>query len=391
MIRFEEAYKIVSESAKQLTSEKVKLEDSLYRILAVDVISDMNMPPFDKSAVDGFACKMSDLKNPLEVIETIAAGNLPQKIIGNNQCSKIMTGAKIPEGADVVIMVEHTQTISENTIVFTKEKTTPNISKKAEDIKKGQVVLKKGTYLKPQHTAMLASVGCSEPVVFTKPKVAILSTGSELVEPNQIPGPAQIRNSNAWQLYTQVIRANATPVYYGIIEDSEEETDKAIKKALKENDVILLTGGVSMGDFDFVPKILKENNISLKFEKIQIKPGMPTVFGTHEKSFIFGLPGNPVSSYIIFEVLVKPFLQKMMGNHEEQTILKLPIGIDYKRKKTDRLGWIPSKTSPSGEIIPVEYHGSAHVFSICDADVIFSVEIGVSEISKGEMVDARQI
>ena len=391
MIRFEEAYRIVSENVKQLSPEKVKLEDSLYRILAKDVKSDMNMPPFDKSAVDGFACKKSDLKNPLEIIEIIPAGSLPQKVIGKNQCSKIMTGAKIPEGADVVIMVEHTKTISDNTIVFTKENTTPNIAKKAEDIKEGQVVLKKGICIKPQHIAMLASVGCSEPIVFSKPKVAILSTGNELVEPNQIPGPAQIRNSNSWQLYTQALRTNTIPVYYGIIGDSEIETDKAIKKALKDNDVVLLTGGVSMGDYDFVPKILKGNNISLKFEKIQIKPGMPTVFGTHEKAFVFGLPGNPVSSYIVFEVLVKPFLQKIMGNHEEQTLLKLPLGVDYKRKKTDRLGWIPSKINAAGEVIPVEYHGSAHVFSICDADVIFSVEIGVSEIAKGEMVNARQI
>lgn len=391
MILFEEAFKIVLDNVKKTDSKKIDLVNSLHHVLAEDVVSDMDMPPFNKSAVDGYACKIADLSNELEVIEIIAAGDIPRHSIKVNQCSKIMTGAKLPEGADCVIMVEFTENITENTIRFTKESSPKNISFKAEDIKKGQIVLKKGTFIKPQHIALLASVGCTKPLVYTKPKVAVLSTGSELVEPDKIPGPVQIRNSNAWQLFSQVLRANATPVYFGIVGDSEAETDKAVKKAVSENDVVILTGGVSMGDYDFVPKILKQNNINLLFEKIQIKPGMPTVFGIHQKAFIFGLPGNPVSSFILFEILVRPFLQKMMGNEDDLLMLKLPLGVDYNRKKTDRLGWIPSKINQQGEVIPVEYHGSAHVFSVCDADVIFSVNIGISEIKKGELVHVRQI
>jgi molybdopterin molybdotransferase len=391
MIPFDEALNIALNNVKLVNKETVTLVNSLNCVLAEDVISDMDMPPFNKSAVDGYACKESDILNELEVIEIIAAGDTPKHSIKTNQCSKIMTGAKLPDGADCVLMVEFTQKTTENNIRFTKEYTPKNISFKAEDIKKGQTVLKNGTFIKPQHIALLASVGYTKPVVYRKPKVAVLSTGSELVEPDQIPGPVQIRNSNAWQLCTQIQRANATPVYFGIVGDSEEETDQAIKKSISENDVIILTGGVSMGDFDFVPKILKQNNINLLFEKIQIKPGMPTVFGIHKQAFVFGLPGNPVSSFILFEVLVKPFLQKMMGNKENQPIIQLPLGIDYKRKKADRLGWIPSKINQQGEIIPVEYHGSAHVLSICDADVIFSVNLGITEIKKGELVHARQI
>ncbi len=391
MIRIEEALKIVSDNCKPGFSEGVLLVESLHRILAEDVISDMDMPPFDKSAVDGYACRMSDLTNELTIIETIPAGYFPLKQIGKGQCSKIMTGAKVPDGADCVIMIEQTQSIPENKVRFTGTTTSKNISHKAEDIQSGQIVIPKGTLIKPQHIALLASVGYPEPKVYKKPRVVILSTGSELVEPHKFPGPAQIRNSNAWQLQAQVLRTGALPNYLGIIGDSEEETDLAIKKAIAGNDVIILTGGVSMGDFDFVPEILKKNNVDILFEKILTKPGMPTVFGVHNKSFVFGLPGNPVSSFLIFEILVKPFLLQLMGINRDHSTLRLPLANDFKRKKADRLGLIPAKINPDGELIPVEYHGSAHVLSICEADFIFFVPIGISEFKKGERVDVRQI
>ena len=302
-----------------------------------------------------------------------------------------MTGAPVPNGADCVIMVEHTEKISDSTIKFTSNHTNINIAWQGEDIKTGDVVLKKGTFIKPQHIAILASVGCADPLVYKKPKVAVIATGSELVEPNLKPGPTQIRNSNAWQLIAQIERANAIPAYQGIVVDSEIDTDLAIKKAISENDVVLLTGGVSMGDYDFVPKILMQNKVNLLFEKIQIKPGMPTVFGVHENAFIFGLPGNPVSTFILFELLVRPFLNKMMGRTNSISEIKLPLGIDYNRRNADRMAWIPSKINTEGELIPVEYHGSAHVNALSDADFIFSIDIGIEKLSKGEKVHARPV
>jgi molybdopterin molybdotransferase len=391
MIRFEEATRIVMDHSKLMMAEQVNLSVSHNRILAQDVISDMDMPPFNKSAMDGYACKMEDIHETLEVVEIIAAGDIPQKSIGKNQCAKIMTGAKIPDGADCVIMVEHTEKILESTIKFTSDHTNINIAWQGEDIKTGDVVLKKGTFIKPQHIAILASVGCADPLVYKKPKVAVIATGSELVEPNLKPGPTQIRNSNAWQLIAQIERANAIPAYQGIAVDSEIETDLAIKKAISENDVVLLTGGVSMGDYDFVPKILMQNKVNLLFEKIQIKPGMPTVFGVHENAFIFGLPGNPVSTFILFELLVRPFLNKMMGRTNSISEIKLPLGIDYNRRNADRMAWIPSKINTEGELIPVEYHGSAHVNALSDADFIFSIDIGIEKLSKGEKVHARPV
>jgi molybdopterin molybdotransferase len=302
-----------------------------------------------------------------------------------------MTGAMLPEGADCVIMVEYVKEIDISHVKYTLEKTGINIAYKAEDIKKDSILLKKGKIIKPQHIALIASVGYPEITVYKQPKVAVLTTGSELVEPDTIPALGQIRNSNAWQLYSQIKRVNATPIYFGIIEDTEEQIDLAIKKAISENDVVILTGGVSMGDFDFVPKILKQNNVNLIFEKIKIRPGKPTVFGVHENAFVFGLPGNPVSSFVLFEILVKPFLQKIMGVIESTINILLPLGVEYKRAKAEVMQWIPSKINQNGEIVPVEYHGSAHVSSICNADVFFPINIGVFEMKKGELVNVRQL
>ncbi|HNW98368.1 MAG TPA: molybdopterin molybdotransferase MoeA [Bacteroidales bacterium] len=391
MIKFEEAYKIISESVKQLGIEEVSLNDSLNRILAEDIKSDINIPPFNKSAMDGYACRRSDLKNILDVLEIIPAGQAPTKIIKENQCSKIMTGAPVPEGADCVIMVEQTEIVSENKIRFTASDTLNNIAYKAEDVNKGEVVLKKGTLIQPQHIAVLASVGVVKPMVTKQPKVAVISTGDEIIEPNGIPGPSQIRNSNAYQLIAQIKKLNCIPVYMGIAPDDPEKTNKIISEAIKKTDVILLTGGVSMGDFDFIPGILKKKNIDIKFQKILVKPGSPTVFGVSNNCWIFGLPGNPVSTFTIFEMIVKPFLNKIIGNNSEIKNLKFPIAADFKRKKFDRLNWIPVIFNENGEVATIEYHGSGHIHSLCFADGIMIIPFGISEIKKGEPVDVRPL
>lgn len=391
MTTFEEAYNIVVSSAKPLNKDAATLEHALNRVLAEDIFSDMDMPPFDRSAMDGYACRREDLYNELEVLETITAGSIPTMTIGKNQCSKIMTGAKIPEGADCVLMVEQTQITGKNKIHFTGKITANNISYKAEDLKKGEIVLRKGILLKPQHIAILASIGCCNIPVSEQPRVAIISTGDELVEPSEIPGPTQIRNSNAYQLITQVINAHAIPVYYGIAKDDPEFTETIINKALSENDVVLLTGGVSMGDYDFVPAVLKKNNIYLLFEKLEVKPGRPTVFGINDSKYVFGLPGNPVASFVIFETLVKPLIHKIMNCDYKPPIIRVPLESGYSCTKTDRLAWVPVKFTEKGGADCVEYHGSAHVHSLSSADGLIAVQIGVTEIKKGEMVDVRQI
>jgi molybdopterin molybdotransferase len=195
MILFEEALQIISQSAIHLASEKIRLEDCLGRVLSKDVFSDMDMPPFDKSAVDGFACRQADLKNELTVIETIPAGKVPVKTVGPNECSKLMTGGMLPAGADTVIMIEDVENTGPATIRFNAPGTAANYCPRAEDISNGEKVLDRGTLIRPQEVAILASVGCANPEVYRQPVIGIISTGDELVEPCETPARSKIRNS----------------------------------------------------------------------------------------------------------------------------------------------------------------------------------------------------
>ncbi|RLD56226.1 MAG: molybdopterin molybdenumtransferase MoeA [Bacteroidetes bacterium] len=391
MILIEQAYELVMRTAYTLDKEQVELNDSLNRILAQDVVSDIEMPPFNKSAMDGYACRREDINNELEVIEVIAAGKAPTKTINKNQCSKIMTGAEVPEGADCVIMVEHTEEIDSKKIRVIKENPNDNISLKAEDVKINDVVLKEGTKIGAQHIAVMASVGCVKPIVVKKPKVGIITTGNEIVEPNNKPQKSQIRNSNAYQLIAQINNMGAIPKYYGIARDDKEDTRKMIETSLSENDVTLLTGGVSMGDFDYVEDIFNEIGINILFNSLAVKPGKPTTFGVYENKRCFGLPGNPVSSFIQFEILAKPLLYSMMGFDFKPLNIKLPMSVDYNRRNTKRKSFIPIIITDDGEVMPVDYHGSAHIHSLSEAHGIISVPIGCPTLKKGEIIDVRQI
>ncbi len=373
----------------RMGSERVAFEDSLYRILAEDIHSDVDMPPFNKAAMDGYACRRADLGMELKVLEAIAAGDIPTHAIGKGQCSKIMTGAMVPEGADTVIMVEQTHESKPGHIRFGGEKTRSNIALLGEEVTKGQLVWKKGMQVFPQHIAILAAVGAVEPLVAIRPRVAILSTGDELVEPRQNPGPGKIRNSNGFQLEAQVRAARAIPHYMGIVPDNEIATTKAITTALDENHVVVLSGGVSAGDYDFVPKIMRQCGVSIRFQKVAVKPGRPTVFGRAGDKAIFGLPGNPVSSFINFETFVKPLIYAMMGAEYKALELKMPLGVDWMRKKADRLEFLPVSINNKGEVIPVQYTGSAHIHAICLAQALMCIPKGVSEIKKGEFADVR--
>ena len=391
METFEKAYEIVMSSARQLPNERVSLEKSLGRVLAEDVASDMDMPPFDKSAMDGFACRRGDLDGELEVVETIAAGYMPTKSIGAKQCARIMTGGVVPEGADCVIMKEYVETVTEKTIRFIGRKTATNICKKGEDVRAGDIVLKKGTLVQPQQIAVLASVGRAEPVVSRKARVGVIATGDELVEPTARPGPSQIRNSNSFQLAAQVAKAGAEVTNYGVARDTAGDIDGMFKKALAESDVVLVSGGVSVGEFDLVPGILEDNGVKLLFEKIAVKPGKPTVFGISDSGYCFGLPGNPVSTFVLFELLVKPFLFKLAGCDYKAVTFFAPLAKTISRKKADRDFWMPVVLTETHEAAPAEYHGSAHVHALCEAEGLICIPSGVKEVVKGDIVRMRRI
>jgi molybdopterin molybdotransferase len=391
MISFEDAYKIVIDSQYyEVNTERIELTKSIGRVLAKDILSDISMPPFNKSAMDGYACRRIDLKNELDVLEVIAAGSIPKMVLGTNQCSKIMTGAKLPEGADCVIKVEDTETKSNGKVSFLVEDTKDNYVLAGQDVKEGDLVLKKGSLMGPQHMAVAASVGYDFPRVFKMVRVGVISTGDELVEPFSKPGEGQIRNSNAYQLIGQLSKMNVTPYYFGIARDNEESTTRIINKAISETDVVLLTGGVSMGDFDFIPKIFDQLGVDIKFKEIAVQPGKPTVFGVLDDKFIFGLPGNPVSSFNIFELLTKPFIYAMMGHKYQPIELNVSMGTGYQRKRSTRRSFIPVRIK-EGKAWPLDYHGSAHIQAFTEADGLISIPVGVSEIKEGDLVDVRQI
>lgn len=392
MIPFNDALAIVLDSAREIGTEQVGINQALNRILAQDVLSDMDMPPFNKSAMDGYTCRSVDISNDLHVVETIPAGAVPQKSIGQNECAKIMTGAMVPPGADCVIKIEDTENVTGDTVRFIGNKHgKTNICVQGEDVVKGGVLLHKGELLKPQHLAVLAMVGCANPVVARRPNVGIIATGNELVEPSEKASMAQIRNSNSYQLYAQVAAMGALPNYYGIAGDREETINAKINEAQAENDVILLSGGISMGDFDLVPALMKKNGIKILFDRVNIKPGKPTTFGISDKVRCFGLAGNPVSTFVLFEVMVKPFLYKMMGHNFIPPGIHMPLGRTITRKNVRRESIVPVVFTGDKTVVPVEYHGSAHISSLIGADGLISIPAGVEEMKEGISVHVRQI
>jgi molybdopterin molybdotransferase len=391
MITLEKAYEIVMGVTVRTGAEYISFRDAAGRILAEDVRSDIDMPPFNRSAVDGYACRRSDIDSELEIAEVIRAGKEPLKKIEKDICSKIMTGAIVPEGADFVFMVEDSKILPSGKVIYNGKSLKPNMSLKGEDVKTGDIVLRKGKLLKPQDIAVLAAVGCVEVRVSIRVRIAVLSTGDELVEPENKPGISEIRNSNSYQLIAQAERSGASVKYYGIAPDDEEKTFNIISKAISESDITVLTGGVSMGDYDFVPAVLKKAGVDILFDQVNVQPGKPTTFGIHKGGVVFGLPGNPVSAFTQFETLVRPLIYKMMGNNWKPDEKILPMGVNYERKQSVRVAWLPVMINEKNEVIPVDYHGSAHIAAFPYADGIVKIASGVNMIRKGDSVIVRQI
>ena len=391
MIPFHEAEKIVREVPPLKETERKSLTESLFHVLAEDIIADMNMPPFNKSAVDGFACRREDLGKPLRCIETIAAGSSPNMTVSQGLCSRIMTGAEVPPGADCVIMIEETKTDPQGNILFNAHKTSSNICYFAEDVQKGDTLLSSGTFLKPRHIPVLASMGYSHPLVYKKPLVGIICTGSELVDPSAKPASGQIRNSNGPQLLAQCREMHIESKDYGIIPDSREKLTKTITNSAERNSVTVISGGVSVGDFDYVPEILKELGFKIHFHGLEVKPGKRILFATKNERYIFGLPGNPVSALLQFEMLVKPLLIKLQNASELPVMEKRTIQEEYFNKNASRVNFVPVLANADGTVKAVEYHGSAHIFVFGSANGFMKIPLGVNSIGKGEQVDVRFI
>ena len=343
MLEIHEAQQIVLRTVSRMPIVEAPLSDALGLVLAEDVAADADTPPFDKSAMDGFAVRFADLAElpaTLEVVETIPAGRMPQCEVGAGQASRIMTGAPIPGGADTVVMVEHTEAVDsdggvERVRIDRAPKQGANICRRGEDIRCGTPALLAGTCIRPAEVALLAALGAARPKVYRRPTVAVLATGDELVEADKPIDGARIRNSNSPALHARLSQLGVPVRVLGIACDVADELKQSILEGLK-SDVLMISGGVSMGSFDLIPGVLVECGVELLFEKVAVKPGKPTVFGRHSSGYVFGLPGNPVSTLVIAELFAIPALKQMMGNMP--TFPAEPVAVGDRWQNTASMG-----------------------------------------------------
>jgi len=383
LLRFEEAWEIVLDAAWRLPRERATLADGPGRVLAEGVIADMDLPPFSKAMVDGYACRRADLPGELEQLEVIAAGSSPRRPVREGTCSKIMTGAPMPEGADCVVMVEQAQAANGGRVYFSTAPVRSNVAARGEDLQAGSEILSPGLLLAPQHMGLLATAGACNPLVSRRPRVAVLATGDELTAPDMWPGPAQIRNSNSVQLAALARSVGCEVRDLGILRDDRESLRIGLEEALAESDVVLSTGGVSMGDFDLVPDVLVELGLEPKVRKVAIQPGKPMFFAKGRLHAAFGLSGNPVSSYVQFILFVRPFLLAMQGVATSPATVRLPMAETLTRKNTDRMAWQPVRIY-QGVVHGLDYHGSAHLAALRDAQGLVAFPIGIDALEAGE-------
>ena len=413
MISVDQAKRLVLKEILPLKeTEVLRFSSCLDRVSAVDIRSKENIPPFDNSAMDGFAVKAKDTigaskTSPkiVEVIENLPAGYTAKKTIKPNQAIRIMTGAPLPHGADAVVMVENTRIKSQipnpkhpsqEYIEILKEvRSGENVRYAGEDVKKGEVVIKKGMRLGPGHIGMLASLGVSKVKVFRRSKVAILATGDELVSVgaycNTPLPPGKIRNSNTYSLCSQVEKMGAVPIILGIARDKKMELEKKIRKGLTA-DMLLVSGGVSVGDYDFVKLVLKKIGADMKFWKVAMRPGKPLAFGIVNKAPVFGLPGNPVSSMVSFEIFVKPAISKMMGQRiDEKTEVAARIEEDISKKRGLRYFLRANTHSQDGKYLTKTTgpQGSGILKSMVLANSLIILPEEKAFIKKGSLVKVR--
>lgn len=322
MITVEDALEKILFHVHPLGTEKVSILEALGRVMAEDIYTNRDIPPLDNSGMDGYALRSeavygasADHPVRLKVIEDLPAGTISQKTIGEGEAIRIMTGAPIPKGADVVIPVEDTKKEGDSVAVLKSLAAGENIRKAGEDVKRGERVLSRGDLVRPAEVGMLASVERAFVSVYQRPLAAILCTGDELVDVDGKPGGAKIVSSNSYTLAAQVKDCGAVPLQLGIAGDRKEEIKERFTQGLRA-DVLISSAGVSVGDYDFVKDVLEELGMKMIFWKVAMKPGRPLAFGLIREKPVFGLPGNPVSSMVSFEQFVRPSLLKMMGHRQ---------------------------------------------------------------------------
>jgi len=382
MIEPQEALRIVLEKSPRLEAVEVPLPEADGTCLAEPVASDSDLPPFDKSAMDGYAVREADLARlpvELRVAEELPAGTAPTRPIQGGACAKIMTGAPVPAGADRVVKVEDTEALPDGRVRILRTDPGRNICVRGEDVRKGETVLEVGRVLRPPEIGLLASVGRERVRIVRRPTVAVLATGDELVPVSTVPGPGQIRDANSWSLLACCRRAGVGAESLGVARDTLDHLGDRIARGL-ERDVLLVSGGVSVGEWDLVPKVLRDLDVAIHFATVRMKPGKPILFGTHDRGLVFGLPGNPVSTIVGFHLFVLPALRRMMGWVDPapptvRATLAAPVKV-----RGERQAFVPAVLRREGETWvakAVETRGSADLVGFSRADALVVLEPGV--------------
>jgi molybdopterin molybdotransferase len=404
MLTVGEALEAVREAAGRLPASVRPLADALGSILDEDVAADIDSPPFDKALVDGYAVRTCDLEQSprrLAIGEVVTAGRTPSRPLAPGEAAVVMTGAPVPAGCDAVVMHEKTRA-EKGSVVIDEPTVRPgqNLMPRGKETRAGSIVLTRGSVLNPARLGVLATVGRTTARVISRPRIAIVSTGDELVEPGQLPGPGQIRDSNAIMLHALAAESNGDPRLQPIAPDEPNALRVALSAALSRCDLLLLSGGVSAGQRDLVPEVLEGLGVRRVFHQVRLKPGKPLWFGVGPSSqpdwpgpLVFGLPGNPVSVLVGFLLFVKPALRALLGRPdgwETTRPARLLRGFSH---RGDRPTYHPVRlirefTAAGEELLvdPLAWSGSADLCGVAQADGFAAFEAGARDYGPGEIV-----
>jgi molybdenum cofactor synthesis domain len=396
MMSYEEALSIVLSHCPTLPTEKVYLLDALGRVLTEDVLSEEDRPSFDNSAMDGYAVHWEDIKDApveLSVVGEIPAGAEETFELPRGCAVKIFTGAPIPKGATAVVPVEYTEAKDGKVLIKEAFKEGANIRRKGEELKAGEIVLQKGTVLRHYEVGLLASLNKVQVEVSRKPRVAVLSTGDEIKDLGEpITKPSQIRTSNGYTLMAGISLAGGEPHYLGIVPDEPDKLKKALSQ-LEDYDAFITTGGVSAGDRDYIKTLVEEVGVKVHFHKVRIKPAKPILFGTYKggKGLFFGIPGNPVSCAMAFDLIVKPALLKMQSAKDYMPkTLWAKLKRDFSRRDPERREFVRAVLSLEGQDLVCDFSPKlqSHMLtSYVGANCYMVVREGVKELKGGELVE----
>ena len=394
MIPVEEALEIVLREAGALPNVEVALDDALSRVLGEDVASDLDLPPFDRAAMDGYALRAVDVAgapSALEIVGEVRAGQWPDLTVGPGQAVRIMTGAPLPPGADSVQQVEETQPLDEFRVTIRSPVAAgANVAPRGSEVRAGDVVLGRGRVIDPSAIAVLASAGKSRVRVARRPVVALLVTGDEIVDASLTPAPGQIRNSNGPAVAAQARLAGATVCLLGVAPDRQDAIAQALGAGLGA-DVLVVSGGVSAGDYDLVEPALLELGATFFFTRVAVKPGAPLVFGRRSGTLVFGLPGNPVSAQVTFDLFVRPALLKMQG----ATVVSRPrVAVALLaplRNRSGRTSYQPARVRfEGGRLVarPLRSMGSGDLAAHARANALVVIEADRLQAAAGETAEA---